>query len=121
MAFGAFALEEVGAVGAIAVATKGAARVPTGADKYRDILQMIITRKVCPSDQDLIVAANVTGRALGRRHGVRRDQSAQLSCARQPRQMSPFPSLTDAKVIEAAPILRGREGEDACTKPTPPG
>jgi WD40 repeat protein len=34
--------------------------------------------------------------------------------------MSPFPSLIDAKVIEAAPILRGREGEDVCTNPTRP-
>jgi hypothetical protein len=32
-------------------------------------------------------------------------------------QMTPFPRLIDAKMIEAAPILRGREGEDVCSPP----
>lgn len=71
LAFGAFALEEVGAVGAVAVSAEGVVRVPTGADEHPDVLQMIITRKVCPRDQDLIVAIDVAGNALGGRHGVR--------------------------------------------------
>ncbi|MEH6409165.1 MAG: hypothetical protein V7741_01465 [Hyphomonas sp.] len=33
-------------------------------------------------------------------------------------QRVPFPRLIDAKIIEAAPILRGREDEDVCRPPT---
>ncbi len=74
MAFGAFALEEVGAVGAVAVATKCAVRILPHADEHPNALQMIIARKVCASDQDLIVAIDV-GDALGSRHGVRQTPS----------------------------------------------
>ncbi len=34
--------------------------------------------------------------------------------------LTPFPRLIDAKMIEAAPILRGREGEDVCRPPAKP-
>ena len=35
-------------------------------------------------------------------------------------QLTPFPRLIDAKIVEAAPILRGREGEDVCSPPAKP-